>query len=232
MRQAVRFVARPLRTHRAAWLGLGVAAVLLGQAAPAHAQIYVGESTDGPVVLSNHHSDATPVLLLGELATLASSGPGRIGPTTAPPPIEPRATAVPSLPDRYRPIIHSVAREYGLPAALIAAVAAAESAFEAGARSPKGAGGLMQLMPDTARRFKVIDRFSPEQSLRGGAAYLRWLHEKFGSDLHKVLAAYNAGETAVERAGGIPPYAETQAYVPRVLRYLQHFRSVLEPAPV
>lgn len=139
--------------------------------------------------------------------------------------------AVPPLPQRYLEIILEVAREHGMPAALIAAIAATESGFDPNAKSPKGAGGLMQLMPGTARRFNVRDRFSAKESLRGGAAYLRWLNLRFDSDLSKVLAAYNAGEQAVERAGGIPPYAETQAYVPRVLRYMQHYAQTLRPSP-
>lgn len=85
----------------------------------------------------------------------------------------------------------------------------------------------MQLMPATARRFNVRDRFSAQDSLRGGAAYLQWLTEKFDSDLQKVLAAYNAGEQAVVRAGGIPGYPETMAYVPRVLRYMQDYGTLL-----
>ena len=108
----------------------------------------------------------------------------------------------------------------------IAAVAAAESGFNPSARSPKGAVGLMQLMPATARRFNVNDRQSAAQSLQGGAAYLRWLTDHFGADLERVIAAYNAGEQAVERAAGVPPYPETRAYLPRVMGYLKHFQRV------
>jgi soluble lytic murein transglycosylase-like protein len=109
----------------------------------------------------------------------------------------------------------------------LASVAAAESAFDPRALSPKGAAGLMQLMPATARRFKVGNRYSPVQSLNGGAAYLRWLTDRFGNDLPRVVAAYNAGEQAVALADGIPRYAETQVYVQRVLNYLEHFSKVL-----
>ena len=142
-----------------------------------------------------------------------------------------KAAKVPSLPESYRALILKVAREQQVSAPLIAAVAAAESGFDARARSPKGAVGLMQLMPDTARRFKVVDRLSPEQSVRGGAAYLRWLNDHFNANLAHVIAAYNAGESAVERAGGMPPYAETQAYLPKVMGYLRHFTQVFGKVP-
>jgi soluble lytic murein transglycosylase-like protein len=136
-------------------------------------------------------------------------------------------TYVPALPAQFLPLIVAVARDHRLSAPLLAAVAAAESAFDPRAFSPKGAAGLMQLMPATAQRFKVGNRYSPIQSLNGGAAYLRWLSDRYGNDLQRVLAAYNAGEQAVALADGVPPYAETQAYVQRVLHYLKHFSQVL-----
>lgn len=89
----------------------------------------------------------------------------------------------------------------------------------------------MQLMPETARRFKVSDRLSPEQSVRGGAAYLRWLSERFSNDLERVIAAYNAGENAVDLAGGTPNFPETQAYLPRVLGYLRQFKREFAQPP-
>ncbi len=101
----------------------------------------------------------------------------------------------------------------GLDPALVLAVMRIESGFDARALSPKGAIGLMQLMPDTAARFGVRDAYDPEQNVRGGASYLRFLLERYDGDVTLAAAAYNAGEGAVDRHGGVPPYAETQAYV-------------------
>ena len=120
-----------------------------------------------------------------------------------------------------REIAHEVERlapVYGLDANLVVAVIDAESGFQPRALSPKGARGLMQLLPDTARRFGVKDIWDVEQNLRGGMAYLRWLLAWFHGDLKKVLAAYNAGEQRVIRYGGVPPYTETRGYVRRILR--------------
>lgn len=101
--------------------------------------------------------------------------------------------------------------------ALVLAVMAVESAGKPKARSHAGAVGLMQLMPATAKRFGVTDRTSPVQSIRGGVAYLDFLLGEFGGDPLLALAAYNAGEGAVAKAGGVPDYSETRAYVPKVI---------------
>jgi soluble lytic murein transglycosylase-like protein len=101
---------------------------------------------------------------------------------------------------------------------LIRAVVQVESAFHPGAESHKGAMGLMQLMPETARRLAVDDPWDPEQNLRGGTTYLRHLLDRFGGRLELALASYNAGPEAVQRYGGIPPYEETRSYVEKVLR--------------
>lgn len=153
-------------------------------------------------------------------------------PRMPPQPMKAAAGPVPRMPDPYRALFHRIARETRVPVALIAAVAAAESGFDPMARSPKGATGLMQLMPDTARRFNVLNLLSPEDNLRGGANYLRWLSERFGHDMERVIAAYNAGEGAVERAGGTPAIPETLDYLPKVLRYLEHFDKALPERPV
>ena len=110
-----------------------------------------------------------------------------------------------------------VAPEYKLAPQLVLAVMATESNFDPLAVSPKNAQGLMQLMPGTAARFKVRQIQDPVQNIRGGMAYLRWLLAYFEGDLSLVLAAYNAGEGAVDRYRGVPPYAETRDYVPKVL---------------
>jgi len=113
--------------------------------------------------------------------------------------------------------IHEMAPKYDLDPALVLEVVRAESNFNPRARSHKGALGLMQLIPATARRFGVKDPFDPVQNLHGGMAYLRWLQERFDGDLRLTLAGYNAGEAAVERHGGVPPYDETRAYVVKIM---------------
>jgi soluble lytic murein transglycosylase-like protein len=117
-------------------------------------------------------------------------------------------------------LVKALAPEYRLDPNLVLAVIEAESAFDPDARSRKNAQGLMQLIPSTAERFGVQDVWDPEQNLRGGMAYLRWLLDRFEGDLELALAGYNAGEEAVRRYRGIPPYEETQAYVERIYRRL------------
>jgi len=114
--------------------------------------------------------------------------------------------------------INKMAPTYDLDPALVLEVVRMESNFNPRARSTKGALGLMQLIPATAERFGVKDPLDPIQNLRGGMAYLRWLMKRFDGDVKLALAGYNAGEAAVERHGGVPPYAETRNYVGRILR--------------
>lgn len=113
-----------------------------------------------------------------------------------------------------------VAPDFQLEPALVLAVMATESNFDASAVSPKNAQGLMQLIPDTARRFGVRDALDPAQNIRGGMAYLRWLLARFEGDVVLATAAYNAGEGAVERYRGVPPFAETRLYVRKILAHL------------
>ncbi|MBL8397184.1 MAG: lytic transglycosylase domain-containing protein [Candidatus Accumulibacter sp.] len=116
-------------------------------------------------------------------------------------------------------IIRQAAREYNFDARIALAIAMAESNLNATAVSPKSAQGVMQLIPATQERFGVTRPFDPEQNIRGALAYLRWLHKRFAGDWRLVVAAYNAGEGSVDRYGGVPPYAETQQYVRRVLHF-------------
>jgi hypothetical protein len=152
----------------------------------------------------------------------------RIGKTEKAP-LDTGCTQVASLPwlqERCKdPQCHRIVRlvermsvHYDLDPNLVLSVISAESAFNPRALSPKGASGLMQLIPATARRFGVKDVWNPEQNLRGGMAYLQWLLAYFEGDLEWVLAGYNAGEHRVERYRGVPPFAETRAYVKRILR--------------
>jgi soluble lytic murein transglycosylase-like protein len=120
-----------------------------------------------------------------------------------------------------RRLAEDAARRHGLDPGLVMAVAGVESAFQPRAVSPKGAQGLMQLMPGTARDLGVTDPFDPAANLDGGTRYLRDLLAKFDGDLPKALAAYNAGPGAVARHQGIPPYKETRDYVKKVLRRYQ-----------
>ena len=130
---------------------------------------------------------------------------------------------------RYDEVVERTAQSYGLESALLHAVISVESGYNPMAVSPKGASGLMQLMPDTASRYGVANALDPVQNLQGGAKYLRDLLKQFNSDLSLVLAAYNAGENAVVKYGNhIPPYRETVSYVPRVLAYYQQYHSVSE----
>jgi soluble lytic murein transglycosylase-like protein len=114
-------------------------------------------------------------------------------------------------------LVRRMAPEYGLDPKLVLAVVQIESGFDSKARSPKNAQGLMQLIPETAERFGVRDTMDPEQNLRGGMSYLRWLLAFFSSDLQLALAGYNAGERAVEKYRGVPAYPETQDYVARII---------------
>ena len=125
---------------------------------------------------------------------------------------------------RYDGLIGLTARQHRVQPALVKAVIAVESNFDATAVSKKGAQGLMQLMPATAVRLGVEDPFQPTQNVRGGTIYLRSMLDRYG-DMERALAAYNAGPSAVDRHGGVPPYPETQDYVARVLAYYRHYHG-------
>ncbi|PPU46044.1 transglycosylase [Xanthomonas arboricola] len=116
----------------------------------------------------------------------------------------------------YQQEITAAAREFGVEEAIVRAIIHAESAYNPLALSRAGAQGLMQLMPGTARRFGVSDAYDATQNIRGGVQYLSWLLKRFNGDLTLAAAGYNAGEGAVDRYGGVPPYSETQRYVQRV----------------
>lgn len=129
------------------------------------------------------------------------------------------------FPDRYKGSIDLYSSEFGIDPDLVRAVIHAESAFNPRAVSPKGALGLMQIMPFNLKRFKVRDPFEPGQNIRGGVFFLSMLKERYRGNTRLMLAAYNAGEGAVTRYGGIPPYPETRQYVTRVLELYQRYRS-------
>ncbi len=128
-------------------------------------------------------------------------------------------------PNSYEDLIVSVSNRHDMDADLVRAVIKAESDFNSNARSRKGAMGLMQLMPDTARLHNVVDVFDPADNIDGGVRHLKLLLGRYQGDVELSLAAYNAGSKAVETHGGIPPYAETREYVRRVLRFYDAYRS-------
>jgi soluble lytic murein transglycosylase-like protein len=128
-------------------------------------------------------------------------------------------------PSEYENIIKTYADKYRVNASLVKAVIHAESGYNANAVSSKGASGLMQLMPGTARSLKVADSFNPKDNVEGGVRYLRFLLDTFRGDVSLALAAYNAGLSKVAKYGGIPPYNETRTYVNRVLSYMQTYQS-------
>lgn len=129
---------------------------------------------------------------------------------------------------RFAPIVEEAARAHQVDPALLHAVITAESGYNPAAVSNKGAVGLMQLMPQTARRYGVENSFDPAQNIQGGTRYLSDLLQMFNNNIELAVAAYNAGENAVIRHGyTIPPYRETLAYVPKVLKLQKKYRSVL-----
>ena len=151
-------------------------------------------------------------------------------PVAVPPPpaFEPPAQAPRAIAD----LVQRVAAELGVRPALVFAIIEAESRFDVRAVSPKNARGLMQLVPETAERFRVRNPFDPDQNVRGGVAYLRWLLAYFEGDVRLVAAAYNAGERAVERHGGVPPYPETRAYVRRIVAAVGPLTQPFDPSVV
>jgi cell wall-associated NlpC family hydrolase len=133
-------------------------------------------------------------------------------------------------PPNLQRLATNIARQEGVPVPVFLGLVRAESGWNPRAGSPAGAQGLAQLMPATARGLGVRNVWDPAQNLRGGARYLRQQLDAFGGDVRKALAAYNAGPGAVRRYGGIPPYAETRAYVPKVLQYAKDYRGAGGPA--
>ncbi|MFY2765390.1 lytic transglycosylase domain-containing protein [Arenimonas sp. MALMAid1274] len=129
--------------------------------------------------------------------------------------------------EAYAAEVRAAAAEFGVEEAIVRAIIHAESAYRPNAVSHAGAQGLMQLIPATAARFGVSDVFDPNQNIRGGVQYLAWLLKRFNNDLTLAAAGYNAGEGAVDRHGGVPPYAETQRYVVRVGQLAERYRGAL-----
>lgn len=185
--------------------GLRMAMMLLAAAAwgITRADIYSFVDSSGVTHFSNVPVDGRYKLLLATPAEEPTEQPGKWLAKSA----------------DYDPLIERAARAAAVRPELVRAVIVVESAFNPRAVSKRGALGLMQLKPSTARRYGVSNAFDPEQNITAGAHYLRDLLRRFGNDLELTLAAYNAGEDAVERYGrSIPPFSETRHYVPAVLR--------------
>ena len=150
----------------------------------------------------------------------AVAQPAAVVAAAAPAPPAPVRNLPPQAPKPFVDLVKKLAPQFQLDPHLVLAIMAIESNFDPQALSPKNAQGLMQLIPDTAARFNVRDPLDPMQNIRGGMAYLRWLMAYFEGDVSLVAAAYNAGEGNVERYKGVPPFAETRAYVDRLRRFI------------
>lgn len=196
----------------------GVAATLLKMAAD-QGHEYAAKLL--PYMLK-HENVQLPACLLPDPPVVAA--------TTA----EPEAIAAPR---EIEQLVRELAPKYAVDYRLALAVISIESAFNPAAVSPKKAQGLMQLIPETAERFGVKKVFHPAENIKGGLAYLRWLLAFFQGDVRLVLAAYNAGERAVEKYKGIPPYAETRNYVKKILsiykkRTHPYDDGIVNPSPI
>jgi soluble lytic murein transglycosylase-like protein len=198
---------------------LALMGLLLLPAVSAAGELYSYVDPDGVIHFSNAPSDRRfrEVTRASEVAGVYKVGPkGRSGPT-------PKRR---SLPEAFEDLIKTAAEKYKLPTALIRAVMAVESNFDPRAVSEKGAVGLMQLMPGTAKDMYVQDIWDPAQNIDGGARYLRLLANQYEGDMVRTLAAYNAGPEAVRRSGGaVPNIPETKDYVRKVVSLYHEYKA-------
>lgn len=188
--------------------------LLMSISTPAMAEIYIyqgpnGERlvTDRPPHQSERYNLVTKRDTLSDVGHIAANRPLETG-----------------GPADFRATIEAAARKYRVDPALVEAVIQVESNFDPNAVSRAGATGLMQLMAKTASHYDVYNRFNPEQNIRGGVAHLRDLMDQYDEQLPLVLAAYNAGSTAVNKYRGIPPYPETRRYIQKVMKAHSEFR--------
>lgn len=200
--------------------------LFLGIAAPVRADIYRCKRSDGTLHYTNVREPGRRCQLVVRGSKQSKSNKSKAahkrGTSTSKDPARQR---------RYDGLIVEAARLYQLPEPFIRAVMRVESGFNPTVVSRAGAMGLMQLMPQTARSMGVSDPFDARQNVLGGARYLRILANRFKGDLVLTVAAYNAGEGAVEKYNGIPPYKETQRYVRRVLQHYYAYRSRTRQSP-
>lgn len=195
---------------------LSGACLLFGFAGTAAAEIYIYELPSGARMITDHPLNNKQYKLVQTSTRVKGMGTLINSKNTQPLLVDASA---------YDHLIKRFARTYTLDASLIKAVMHAESGFNPHAISHKGASGLMQLMPATAAQYGVEDIFDPMQNIRAGAEYLRDLMKRYDNNHRLALAAYNAGETAVRRYKGVPPYAETQGYVRKVLSFKTRYAS-------
>ncbi|MDX6568379.1 MAG: hypothetical protein QOH15_957 [Gaiellales bacterium] len=196
---------------------------------PSAAQVFGTPSTTSSAATPASFATQLQTAGVDQTGTAATTLPDLVPSTTTPPVTPTATTATTSLPapsnTQYDSLIQQAARDQGVDPALLKGLVQAESGFNPSSVSSVGAQGLTQLMPDTAKGLGVSNPFDPLQNLEGGARFLAGALKRFGNNEQLALAAYNAGPGAVERYGGIPPYAETQAYVPRVLDYANQYRA-------
>jgi soluble lytic murein transglycosylase-like protein len=185
---------------------------LSGLVAPALAQVYTYVDENGITVYTNSKPDTTRY----RVRNIGCYGTCRTG-------VDWNRTPLKN--GEFADEVAAVADVFGVDSALIRAVMHVESWFQVDAVSSAGAQGLMQLMPGTQKRFGVSNPFDPLDNITAGAAYLAWLLEEFEGDLTRAIAAYNAGENAVRRHGGVPPFSETREYVRRVNIMYQRYRT-------
>ena len=209
-----------MSASRAIRLALLVSCLVVRPAAAPAAAEFVLLTTGRTLAISGHAFEGDRVVLYlhngGEVVCLRSLIV-RIEPAAAPaPPVE-EVVESPPLPARpFAAIIDAVAVRHGVDPALVYAVIEVESAYRPTARSPKGAMGLMQLMPATAKRYALADPFDPLANIEAGTRHLRSLLDRYDDDVDSALAAYNAGEGPVRKFGGVPPYPETLRYVAKI----------------
>jgi soluble lytic murein transglycosylase-like protein len=203
-----------MRPRRRTWSITVVVGVVVAVAPRAQANIYkVVDPATGVIYYTNAPSNQAAKMVIRELPhPLPVSA---LAPSRLPPDADKK---------NFDDLIREISRVYDVEYALVKAVIKAESGFNHRAVSPKGAGGLMQLMPATAAQHGVTDVFRPRDNIEGGVRHLKWLLDRYGGNVPYAVAAYNAGQARVEAAGGIPNIPETREYLARVIRYRDNYR--------
>ena len=185
-----------------AWMCLVSIAITLAALPASAEEIVVKQDKDGKIVVSNSYTNHNFYIEKSKRVRFTNS-PGSS-----------------SVPQQYLYKIRKLAKKHGLKESLILAVARAESSFNPFAVSRKGAVGIMQLMPETAKKYGVYNRYNVDLNLEAGVKHLKYLFQKYKKNLPLTLAAYNAGEEAVKKYKGIPPYNETRTYIKRVMKFM------------
>ena len=188
--------------------------LMLGVISSAHARVYLYQMPDGSRLLSDHPLINTKAKLVRRSKELTNMGHY----------VARRTVKAKRRMRLWSYFIYHQSEKYGIDDSLVKAVIYTESYFNPNATSKKGASGLMQLMPATAEKYGVSDLYNPHQNIVAGIKHLRYLQTLFPDNLKHVLAAYNAGENAVNKYNGIPPYRETQGYVKKVMKHFKRFQ--------